>query len=309
MEKDDIELIKTISREDLFYLIKSDPLYYLELIKKNKLEDQLYIKVSRNDNGNTLYIKFKLYPNDRWTEIGSISDMSDDEVIKEFIFHVDLLLNRPRNGKNNIDDNRKHVMEELTGNNDILSDTYILKEKDKGNENKKNNVIGKLKSINKDTNINANKKSISKSKSKKCKNDIDNDIEEYKELLIFNIQQVLPVYINKIMKDINFDEFLNYFKNNDVPSGYESLHFYNTNALKEFSYISNIYKLYYNKNKMFDNLLMDLQSEFLKRNKNFYKMITYRTDIKELLDNVDSDIVEEYNINVNKLWMDYLDEL
>lgn len=71
---DDIELIKECSREDLFMLIKDDPKYYCDLITKNRLNDELSIKIGRSNDGGGLNIKFRIYPEDRWTEVGYWGD-------------------------------------------------------------------------------------------------------------------------------------------------------------------------------------------------------------------------------------------
>lgn len=93
----EIELLKTASPDELYTLLSSDPSFYLPLIKKynhtGNLE-HLFRCIMGRTSGGTLTIKFKIYPNDRWTEIGFFEYGSDREIYDEFSKHVTLLLKR-----------------------------------------------------------------------------------------------------------------------------------------------------------------------------------------------------------------------
>jgi hypothetical protein len=119
---DDIDLLKNCSREDLFMLIKEDPKYYLDLIKNNQLENELSILVRRSDDGGGLYIKFRIYPEDRWTEVGYWDSRDDDEVYSDFTDQIKILLTQSRSGRQTAKYN--HLGSQLDGNNNVLSDNY-----------------------------------------------------------------------------------------------------------------------------------------------------------------------------------------
>lgn len=88
----DIQLITLCDRFELFELIKTNPKYYLSLIKKHKLEDQLMIKINNDPSNYT--IKFKIYPNDRWIEVGYFNDSSvnENDVFTDFVKQIDFSL-------------------------------------------------------------------------------------------------------------------------------------------------------------------------------------------------------------------------
>lgn len=120
---DDVELLQKCNRVDLFMLIKEDPKYYIDLIKKNKLEHTLNILISRSNDGNGLNIKFKIYPEDRWIEVGYWGESTDQEVYNEFIDQIKIQLNKSRYGKKN-QDQYAHLTSQLDNNNNILSPDY-----------------------------------------------------------------------------------------------------------------------------------------------------------------------------------------
>ena len=119
---DDVELLKSCSREDLFMLIKEDPKYYLDLIKSNKLENELSILIKRSDDGGGLYIKFRIYPEDRWTEVGYWDSGSDDEIYADFQEQIKLLLSQSRSGRQS--SKYTHLGSQLDANNNVLSNDY-----------------------------------------------------------------------------------------------------------------------------------------------------------------------------------------
>ena len=120
---DDVELLQKCSRHDLFTLIKEDPKYYIDLIKKNKLEHNLNILISRSIDGNGLNIKFKLYPDDRWIEVGYWGDSTDEEVYNEFKEQISVQLNKSQYGRKN-EERYAHLESQLDKNNNIMSPDY-----------------------------------------------------------------------------------------------------------------------------------------------------------------------------------------
>jgi len=122
---DDVDLLKTCSREDLFMLIKTDPKYYLSLIKSNQLENQLNILVRRSDDGGGLHLKFKIYPDDRWSEVGYWGSNDDDEVYADFVDQIGILLTRSRAGEGGgISKKYPHLESQLDANNNVMSLDY-----------------------------------------------------------------------------------------------------------------------------------------------------------------------------------------
>lgn len=136
----DLELIQICSREDLFNLLKENPKYYLDLIEKNKLCHPLNILIKRHEDGGGLNIKFKMYPNDRWIEVGYWGDDDDFNIYEEFTNQVKIMLaqrvDEKRLGRSSCD-NRSHLACELEGNNNMLSENYGS---DITNFNKKSNL-------------------------------------------------------------------------------------------------------------------------------------------------------------------------
>lgn len=123
-EQEDLELIKICNREDLFSLISSEPEKYLVLIKKHKLENELEIKISRIGNRDDcgLSIKFRIYPTDRWTEVGYFYDYPDSQVYEDFRVQVKSLLGRSRSSIR--EGQYAHLGSQLDGNNNMLSENY-----------------------------------------------------------------------------------------------------------------------------------------------------------------------------------------
>jgi hypothetical protein len=121
--EEDIELMKTASPEELYQLIATDPPHYLKIIEDAGAELQHLFRclLTRNQN-QTLSVKFKIFPEDRWVDIGYFEDMSDAEVYKDFQLHVDLLLKRTHAMIEK--SQRPHIEAELGDENDITSTEY-----------------------------------------------------------------------------------------------------------------------------------------------------------------------------------------
>lgn len=122
VDLDDVEILKICSRQDLFEMLRTDPEYYLKLIKDNNLGDELMIKVSRSSDGGGLRIKFRIYPEDRWTEVGYFGDCSDSEVLDDFSTQITALMSRSR--KEVSSSRTGHLDSQLDANNDITSPDY-----------------------------------------------------------------------------------------------------------------------------------------------------------------------------------------
>lgn len=137
--------------QELYRLLITDPEYYLNIIetyRKENLSDKFNCKVSRNDG--KMLVKFKIFPEEKWTEVGYFSNNYDDkETCDEFIEHVKVQLNKPRKArpkpgqKLSVDeilgqsDNRDHLDYELGEHNDITNENFKVNNKVK-KENPRN---------------------------------------------------------------------------------------------------------------------------------------------------------------------------
>jgi hypothetical protein len=114
----DIEIMELASPEELFQLIITDPEYYFKLLENNEnLQHKFRIILKRNTN-DTLNVKFRILPNDRWSEIGYFQEMSDKEVCSDFVAHVKALLKRSVSVPDELS-SRAHIDSQLGAINDI----------------------------------------------------------------------------------------------------------------------------------------------------------------------------------------------
>lgn len=109
---EEITLLKQANPEELYTLIASDPGYYIGIIENytdENLQDLFNLKIRREND--KLLLKFKIYPEDRWTEVGYFNNSNTDkETFEEFEKHIEILLNRNRT------DNRSHLDAEIKDN-------------------------------------------------------------------------------------------------------------------------------------------------------------------------------------------------
>ena len=113
-EPDELELLNYVESPEEFYKIVSlSPESYLPKLEKNPLFESTgiatYNLIQRRHDGN-LMIKYKINPDERWTELGFYGDRyPDSEVYEEFKNHVTLRLARGLKNKND----RPHLVSEL----------------------------------------------------------------------------------------------------------------------------------------------------------------------------------------------------
>jgi len=124
--QDDLEDMMDASPEELYELLASDPEHYFKLIQTYtqepyNLPQRCRCLISRNQN-HTLNIKFRILPDDRWTEIGHFQDMSDREIYEDFTSHVEALLKRSTAVVEQ--SRRPHLITEMGTANDISSKEY-----------------------------------------------------------------------------------------------------------------------------------------------------------------------------------------
>jgi hypothetical protein len=129
---EEIELMKLCDSAELYQLVTTDPEYYINIIEKHKeseLSNKFNLLPSRQNN--QLMIKFKIYPEDRWTEVGYFAEKGkDQEVYEELVTRIGIELDRPRPKKKKGDLDsitsgaRNHLTHELGAHNDIQSDQF-----------------------------------------------------------------------------------------------------------------------------------------------------------------------------------------
>lgn len=144
---DDIELILSLEedRELIYELISSDPKHYFAMIneytimpdgKEIYLPDLLNIIIKRENKTQTdpgqLFIKFKFYDNDMWTNIGELNndDYSDELIYSKFTERVQFMINLPKKKKTGANIKVTHqALTELNLSNSNISNRNISKMK------------------------------------------------------------------------------------------------------------------------------------------------------------------------------------
>lgn len=96
--EEEIALWEFCSPDELYTLLKDDPSRYLPFLEKNKELAQKHRCLVTRDN-NRLRIKYRIFPEDRWTECGYFTDFDDQIIYQEFSDSVQRTLNIPRNRK------------------------------------------------------------------------------------------------------------------------------------------------------------------------------------------------------------------
>jgi hypothetical protein len=130
----EVELWKFIAQDELYMLLKEDPGRYLPFLESNRELAQKHGCLVTRDDGK-LRIKFRIFPEDRWTECGYFDDFDDAIIHQEFSEAVQRSLNMSRSRKNpknmsrdeylkdvnQPDSNRAHVNAEIDGITDVDS--------------------------------------------------------------------------------------------------------------------------------------------------------------------------------------------
>jgi len=342
---DDIELLQTCSRVDLFMLIKEDPKYYLDLIKKNKLEQLLNILVTRSTDGNGLNIKFKLYPNDRWVEVGYWGDSTDTEVYNEFKDQITIQLNKSQSGKKDAD-RYAHLTSQLDNNNNILSPEYskdptlknISKIQFKSGHQEVSSLEDKLNSLSKQSSLSevkidcksgCNAKVINKQKLpsihkarlapenlKECLEESIHDkpmeyLDNFVAQLLEKIIEEVPKLI-VINKDRNYGKIIqnltdiNLLDKDFVPDNYKTMHQKLINQIRGCEYIQRIHYLTdWGQYPELNDYLVDFHKEAMQQNPTLYTKIK-KDDLLKLLDDDDKILLDKYCLDIQEIWLNYL---
>lgn len=148
---EEIELLKSAvdDPENLYSLIATDPQYYVGIIenyKQENLQNLFNLRVNRINNKLTL--KFKLYPDDRWVEVGQFSESyNDEETFEEFVKHIEIELERPR--KKRPKPGEKLTIDQIMDNSEVNRDhlNYENDNKQNNKQNKQQNSKNELSDI------------------------------------------------------------------------------------------------------------------------------------------------------------------
>lgn len=331
----DIDLLTSCTREDLFNLIREDPEYYLTLIKDNGLENQLNILVRRSDNGNGLHIKFKIYSDDRWTEVGYWDDCSDQEVYQDFADQVKILLTQSRSGRKAA--KYSHLESQLDADNNMLSPEY-------GNDIKQiREIKQKFKSDNQQSSFPLSFSPSQEQRPPKSqepqlnqaqlipnvararlapenlKDELDQSAEEKPvDFLNSFVAQLLEKIIEKVPQLVNIDKNRNYhllaknlndlslFRGEQIPENYTETHNKLVDQIRGCHYIQKIHYLTdWEKFPELNDYLVDFHRSAMKLNPSLYTKIE-KQKLIELLDQDDQEILKTYCLDIQQIWLDYL---
>ena len=108
--EEEIELWDLCTREELYGLLRDSPERMLPVFEDREELANKYDCQVRRDEGD-LRIKFRVYPEDRWTEVGYFEKYDDQAVYDEFSCTVQRLLERSRGRKDPSDMSRKEFLE------------------------------------------------------------------------------------------------------------------------------------------------------------------------------------------------------
>ena len=334
-EIDDLDLLKSMNREDLFTLIKTDPRYYLTLIKENKLEDQLDIHTYRSSEG-SLTIKFRIYPNDDPVEVGYSHGVNDDEVIDEFILQIKLLLNRRKLeptellGQTDLVDldseselesesecgletkkepfSRAHLACQLEGNNDVLSNDYgkDLKKLSKNLKNPMNftnslnpeNLKDSLNAVETITSLNTIKPPTRKETM--IEKPVDT-LNNFVALLLDKISNNLPNLV-QIDRTADYSSMIRDLEAIKPPKAYLEQHENLLEQIKGYAYLQKVHHLmYWTKYPELQDDWRNFHLESIKKSPNLYSNIKKET-LLDLLDEDDRELLQQYQLDIQQIW-------
>ena len=324
VDLDDLELLTSCSREDLFMLIKEDPEYYLKLIKDNALENQLNILIRRSSDGNSLHIKFKIYPDDRWTEVGYWDDATDKEVYADFKDQVGILLSRSRKGRK--EDKYAHLGSQLDSNNNMLDENYG-DDIEKIRDLKQKFTLGNVKDAQLiDFSNEIPDRRQENMKRERFSNRVENLADELDlsrddkpidflntftagiiEKIIQNVPSLVDIDKNKdytdVLKSLNDMKLWN---DKLIPESYTHVHENLISSIKGCQYIQNIHHLTdWSKYPELNDYLVDFHRDAMKRNPKLYLRVDAEK-LEELLDEDDREILKSYCLDVTEIWKQYL---
>jgi hypothetical protein len=333
-EMDDTDLLRTMSRQDLFNLIKTDPEYYLKLIKDNKLQHELSIFVTRSNDGGSLNIKFRIYPEDRWTEVGYFDDAADEEVYRDLVDHINILLGRSQKGSSS----RAHLVSQLDKNNDITSIDYG---KDINKEKLTTTTTTKLLATTAHKTATAHKTQTSSlvldhkpimalsyedinvdavSQGDNLKDDLNTspfDVENLKDKPIDTINNFVALILNKIISQlhlknnlcstsaIDYANLIHDLKIIVVPKQYKEQHEKLLDTVIGCAYLQKMQKITeWTKFPELNNALIAFHKAAIKLNPEFYSNIS-KDELLNFLDDIDKEILTKYSLDIKRIWTDY----
>jgi hypothetical protein len=309
------------SREDLFMYIKTDPSYYLDLIQKEKIGPQLNIMVSRDGSNSNMKIKYKIHPNDRWTEVGYFSETSDEEVIEEFIKQVNHNIHRtPIDPKDRI---HTHLDSQLAGDNNMQSENYmkdieaikrqanesdpikkLINEKQKQKQNTPSNQI-KIQTSSLQT--------VAKQAPQQAPQVIKKrtELEIYQEQMVERILSDIPKLLKPFPDQgtLHYDtRVLNKLGRLKTPNEFKKTHEKLVNRIENRKYIMDVSKvLNITEYPELEGEIVEFHRDAIRMNPYIYKQYV---DIEkfgsEYLDDIDREILEKYSLDVEEIWDEYL---
>lgn len=319
----DVDLLRECSREDLFMLIKEDPEYYCKLIRDNALCDELSIKIYRSRDGGGLNIKFRIYPEDRWMEVGYWGDAPDREVYQDFKTQIDALLSRNQSGKRT--ESRHHLESQLDANNDMRSPDYgqdISKnnQKFKMNDNLcfKTPLEKQLERIVEESRDVGDHLRKCRHPPENLKENIRSQDEQIRDNPIDFLNQFVAGLIDQIIKEIprlieidpsqDYRQIASVLEKEfvDIPNVHQEAHLTLIQNLKSCAYLQKInYLLDWDSYPEIHDYLIDFHREAMKINPGIYRKIK-KDVLFGLLDDDDQKILKDYCLDVQDVWLNYL---
>jgi len=307
LEYNELEMLTDMSREDLFLYIKTDPAYYIQLIEQNKLGQQLAIIPSRDEQGN-LRIKFKIHPEQRWTEVGYFSKCSDTQVLEEFVNQINHNIHRtPVDPRDQV---HSHLESQLDGNNNMQSDDYMK------------DVEALRRKCNNDLPVGLH----SKSKTKKFKdfstfqskgmskgNSEDEpmtkpktEIEHYTEQLIERLIKAIPKILILEKRSYQY-KILAQLSKNQPPEQIKPIFQKFSQNLKNREFIYNFHtSINWSQFPELHTEIIDFHRQAIQTSPTIYQNLDFQN---APLDDLDHQILDRYGLKVEEIWADYLASL
>lgn len=302
----DIQLITICNREELFELIKTNPKYYLALIKKHKLEDQLMIKINKDDNNYT--IKFKINADDRWIEVGYFNDISitENDVVNDFIRQVDYQLTI----NNGINNDMAHLSSQLNQNTDDLKEYagYNFDTTDRLLQTKQDIIAHKLMNNfqNRSNDVNSNDENMLNGgedvrdgdnqmpmQHPNKKRPAESEAESLQRKLITGYNMAI---LGKLKKYIKINSGLNQIT--IVPPSFNVLHTDLIDHFGNFSYMFKILSMF-NDNYHNDHVMKNIHVHFTLRNKYPFLYDGLNSDV--ILNEKDKALIVEKQLELRDL--------
>lgn len=318
----DVELLEMCSREDLFQLLADDPKYYCELIRKNKLCDRLSVKINRSHDGGGLNIKFRIYPEDRWCEVGYWGDATDEEIYRDFKTQILNLLNRNRSEKKSSRSN--HLISQLDANNDIQSPDYgqdIKNFKSKSKNNFKTELEKQMDKYLCQTKIKTNPPNnqssggvpLNRLKHVNASSEVIlEQVNSCTPIDTFIQDELLPQIYGNLAQVVNFDvidlPLIHQLISSKlaVPKKMEQIHQNLIDDLEIKIYLQKMQTLFSENNILSNEAVKNFHQTILKDGKgNHYQELDLEK-VTEILSKEDHQIIESYHLNILEIWTDHL---